>query len=245
MPPRHRLIAELIRRSIARGELGAAGAVLSLAELAERFGSSEDVRLALVRLQSDGLIVLQGERGAVVSESPMLAQFMSTPAGSAKPELTRDETFLDEAQRLGLAAANRSETRIEQASLEVADQLEIAVRTPIVHRQVVRCANDGPVALEHAYYPYDVMPSADPAVDARTLLEAAGYRRVGWIDTVVARQASREEASALALDARSPLLDHGRVLYSRNGDHVRPVAYVRTLFVASRHRLIYDHKYKG
>ncbi|MEU4607467.1 GntR family transcriptional regulator [Kribbella sp. NPDC023972] len=131
----------------------------------------------------------------------------------------------------------------EPASLDVADQLEIAVRTPIVHRQTVRYAGDEPAALENAYYPDDIVAPADPAADIEAIIDAAGYRRVGWIDAVVARLANPDEATVLGLDTGSPVIDHTRVLYSRkSGEQVRPVEYVRTLFAGNRNRLTYEYK---
>jgi DNA-binding GntR family transcriptional regulator len=244
VPPRHRVIAQLIQRSIARGEFSAAAA-LSLSELAQRFkaSSTEELQLALASLQSEGLIVMRRGLAPVVGESPVLTQVMSTPAGSShKASLPRDEIFSDGARLVGLTATGRSETTIEPASLDVADQLEIAVRSPIVHRQIVRYAGDEPTAVENAYYPHDVVTSADPTADAAKLLDAAGYRRVGWIDAVLARLANSDESTVLGLGMGSPVLDHTRVLYSRKDNQVRPVEYVRTLFAGNRHRLTYEYK---
>lgn len=244
MPPRHRVIAQLIQRSIARGQLSAAAGILSLPELAQRFrvSSPEELQLALARLRSDGLIVMRGDLGPVVSDSPMLTQVMSASAGSHKTSLTRDQIFGDGALRVGVTATGRSETTVEPASLDVADQLEIAVGIPIVHRLIVRYAGDEPAALENAYYPHDIVAPADPTADVETVIDAAGYRRVGSADAVVARLANSDEAAVLGLDTGSPVLDHARVLYSMKDGHVRPVEYVRTLFAGNRNRLTYEYK---
>jgi DNA-binding GntR family transcriptional regulator len=236
------VIAQLIQRSIARGQLGAAG-VLSLPELAQRFGvaSTEELQLALARLQSEGLILMRGDLAPVVRESPMLTQVMS--AGSShKASLSRDEIFSDGARLVGLTATVRSETTVEPASLDVADQLEIAVGTPIVHRQIVRYAGAEPAALENAYYPHDIVAPAEPTADIEMIIDAAGYRRVGWIDGLVARLVNPDEATVLGLSTSSPVLDHARILYSRKDGPVRPVEYVRTLFAGNRHRLTYEYK---
>jgi DNA-binding GntR family transcriptional regulator len=238
------VIAQLIQRSIARGQLSTAAGHLSLSELAQRFGvaSTEELQLALARLRSDGLLVMRGDLGPAVSDSPMLTQVMSTSPGSHKAPLPRDQIFGDGARRVGVTATGRSETTVKPASLEIADQLEIAVGTLIVHRQVVRYAGDQPAALENAYYPHDIVSPADPTADVETIADAAGYRRVGWTDAVVARLASSEDATILGLDTCSPVLDHARVLYSMKDGQVRPVEYVRTLFAGNRNRLTYEHK---
>ncbi|MEU4389794.1 GntR family transcriptional regulator [Kribbella sp. NPDC023855] len=173
----------------------------------------------------------------------MLTHVMSTSPGSHKPPLTRDVIFGDGARRVGVTATSRSETTVEPASLDVADQLEIAVETPIVHRRIVRYAGDEPAALENAYYPHDIVTPVGPAADVETIIDAAGYRPVGRADALIARLASPDEATILGLDTGSPVLDHARVLYASKDGHVRPVEHVRTLFAGNRNRLTYEHKH--
>lgn len=186
---------------------------------------------------------MRGDLPPVVRESPILTQVMSTAAGTShKASLPRDEIFSDGARLVGLSATGRSQTTIEPASLDVADQLEIAVQTPIVHRHIVRYAGAKPAALENAYYPHDIIAPTDPNAEAETLVDAAGYRRVGWADTLTARPANPDEATVLGLDTSAPVLDHARVLYARKNADVRPVEYVRTVFVGDRHRLAYEYK---
>jgi len=219
--------------------------VPSAAELAERFGaSSPEVQLALARLQADGLIVMRDGLGAVVRDSPTLTHVMSTSAGLDKALPTREDRFDSGTSRVGVAAAHRSERTIGPSPLEVADQLEIAVGSPVVHQRTVRLANDEPAALEDSYYPHDIVASTDPvaAGELEKLIDAAGYRRVGWVDTVAARLANPNEAALLALESGAAVLDHTRVLYCINGERVRPVTYVRILFVGNRNRLTYEYK---
>jgi hypothetical protein len=47
----------------------------------------------------------------------------------------------------------------------------------------------------------------------------------------------------LVLTRVAPGVDHSRVLYSiRIGDEVRPVSYIRTVFIGDRNRLAYHYK---
>lgn len=245
MPSRHRVIAELIQRRIARGQFGPGSRMPSVQELAEGFGaSSAEVQLALARLLGDGLIVMRDGLDAVVSDHPPLMHVMSTSTSLSKEMPTREDLFDSGASRVGHAAAHRSETTIGPSTLEVSDRLEIEIGFPVVHQQTVRLAGDEPAALEHAYYPHDIVATVDPLAegDLEKLIDAAGYRRVGWVDTVAARLTNPNEAALLALEPGAPVLDHARVLYSTNGEKVRPVTYVRILFIGNRNRLTYEHK---
>ena len=85
MPSRHRIIAALIQRSIAGGEFSPGMSLSPNTELAQRLGASaEELRLALARLESDGLIVLSDNLTATVSRVPTLTQVMSVPADLQK-----------------------------------------------------------------------------------------------------------------------------------------------------------------
>jgi hypothetical protein len=53
-----------------------------------------------------------------------------------------------------------------------------------------------------------------------------------------------DEATRLALEPDQLVIDHDRVLYSmQTASHqVRPMSYVRTIFVGDRNRLTYHHE---
>jgi len=248
MPPRHRFIAHLIRRSIAAGEFSPGAALPPASEMAERYRASpEELRLALAHLDADGLIAFHDDLSAVVRQPPAQTHVMSLSAPLDKSLPSRTDQFRAAASEVGLSCSHRIETAtIGPASLEVADRLEIDVGQEVVHRRTVRLANDEPSVLEDSYCPHDIAAGTDPTGigDLDELLHTLGYARVGWNDAVTARTPTPEEAALLALEPGWPVIDHDRVLYSMqiNNHQVRPVTYVRTVFVGDRNRLTYYHK---
>ncbi len=248
MPPRHRFIAHLIRRSIAAGEFSPGAALPPASELAERYRASpKELRLALAYLDADGLIAIHDDLSAVVRQPPTQTHVMSVSAPLGKSLRSRADQFSAAASEVGLSSTHRIETTtIGPASLEVADRLEIEVGQQVIHRRTVRLANDEPSVLEDSYYPHDIAAGTDPTGvgDLDELLHALGYVRVGWHDAVTARTPSPAEASLLALEPDRPVIDHDRLLYSMQitNHQVRPVSYVRTVFVGDRNRLTYHHK---
>jgi len=248
MPPRHRFIAHLLRRSIAAGELSPGDALPPASELAERYRASPtELRLALAHLDANGLLAFHDDLSAVVRQPPTQTHVMSLSAPLGKSLPSRADQFSAAANEVGLRSAQRTETTtIGPASPEIADRLEIDVGQQVVHWRTVRLANDEPSVLENSYCPHDIAAGTDPAGpgDLDELLHALGYVRVGWHDAVTARTPSPDEAALLALEPGRPVIDHDRVLYSMQmtNHHVRPVSYVRTVFVGDRNRLTYHHK---
>jgi DNA-binding GntR family transcriptional regulator len=248
VPRRSRFIAHLIQRGIAAGEFSPGTILPAEAELADRYRASpEEVRLALARLDSDGLIVLRDDLSAVVRQRPTQTHYMSAAVDRRKPTPSRGATFSEEARRVGLAATDRIEASVHPATLDVADQLGIGDGELVVHRRTVRIVNDQPSVVEDSYYPRDLVAGPDgdaPHGDMEELLDGLGYVHVAWLDAVAARAPSPDETVLLALEQGVPVIDHRRVLYSMQlRDHlVRPVSFTRTVFAGDRNRLIYQHK---
>jgi GntR family transcriptional regulator len=246
LPQRHRIIAQLIRRSVAAGEFGPGGDLPSAAELAERYRASPDeVRLALMHLAADGLIVCDDDLGASVRQIPIQTHAMSTSAGFHKPPRSREDQFNAAAREVGLTATHRTETRVSHSSPEVAERLGVESGQNVIHRRTVRLTNDEPSVLEDAYYPDDLAGPAEGSVaDIERHLRDLGYRQVAWTDAIEARPATLEEADLLRLERDQPVVDHTRVLHSmRIGEwQIRSVSYIRSVFAGDRNRLIYRHK---
>jgi GntR family transcriptional regulator len=248
MPPRPRFIAHLIRRSIAAGEFSPGVALPPADELAERYRASpEESRLALARLDAEGLIAFHDDLSAVVRQPSTQTHVMSLSAPLGKPLPSRADQFSAAASEVGLSSAHRMKTTtIGPASLDVADRLEIDVGQQVVHWRTVRLANDEPSVLEDSFCPHDIAAGTDPigVGDLDELLHALGYVRVGWNDAVTARTPRPDEAALLTLEPDRPVIDHDRVLYAMQltNRQIRPVSYVRTVFVGDRNRLTYHHK---
>ncbi|TDO30244.1 DNA-binding GntR family transcriptional regulator [Kribbella sp. VKM Ac-2527] len=246
LPQRHRVVAQLIRRSVAGGEFGLGGDLPSAAELAERYRASPDeVRLALRHLASEGLIVCDDDQRAAVRQMPIQAHTMSTSAGLQKPPRSREDQFDAEAREVGLTATHRTETSVSHSFPEAADRLGVESGQNVFHRRTVRLTNEEPSVLEDAYYPDDLATYTEGSVaDIEQHLHALGYRQVAWTDGIEARSATPEEAELLRLERDQPVVEHTRVLHSMKiGERqVRPVSYIRSVFAGDRNRLIYRHK---
>jgi GntR family transcriptional regulator len=248
VPRRSRFIAHLIQRGIAAGDFSPGTILPSEAELADRYRASpEEVRLALARLDSDGLIILRDDLSAVVCQRPTQMHYMSAAVERRKSTPSRGDRFSEEARRVGLAATDRTEASVGPAAVYVADQLEIGVGELVVHRRTVRIVSDEPSVVEDSYYPRGLVAGPDgdaPGGDIDELLDGLGYVHVGWLDAVAARAPSPDETVLLALEQGVPVIDHRRVLYCMQlSDHlVRPVRFTRTVFAGDRNRLVYQHK---
>jgi GntR family transcriptional regulator len=243
---RHRVVAQLIRRSVAAGAFGPGSNLPSPAELAQRYRASPDeVRLALMHLAAEGLIVCDDNLGAAVRQIPVQTRTMSTSAGLHKPPRSREDQFDAEASEVGLTATHRTETSVSHSSPEVADRLGVEIGQNVIHRRTVRLTNEEPSVLEDAYYPDDLATYAEGSVaDIEQHLHTLGYRQVAWTDAIEARPATPEEADLLRLERGQPVVDHTRVLHWMmiGEQEVRPVSYVRSVFAGDRNRLIYRHK---
>jgi DNA-binding GntR family transcriptional regulator len=106
------------------------------------------VRLALARLDSDGLIVVRDDLSAIVRQRATQTHFMSAAVDGRKPTPSRAARFSDQARRVGLAATHRTEASVGPATVDVADQLEIRLGEPVVDRRTVWVVNDGPSVVE-------------------------------------------------------------------------------------------------
>jgi DNA-binding GntR family transcriptional regulator len=246
MPPRHKVVAHLIQRSIAAGDFTPGQLLPPEEELAQRYGASPDeVRLAVAHLRSSGLISPDDTQGAAVSDPPTQTHFTSAPASYLKPMPTQDSQFRDSASDAGLVATQRVETEVEAASAAIADRLGLELRQQVLRRRTVRLADAVPVALEDTYYPWDLVGTGPTVTEDINdeFLHGLGWKRVGWEDAITARGATDAEAALLGLDGAMPVVERTRVRYAMKDDaQTRPVSYTQSVLVGARNRLIYSLK---
>jgi DNA-binding GntR family transcriptional regulator len=245
MPPRYKVIAHLIQRSIATGDLAPGQFLPGAEELALRYGASpEDVRLAISHLGGNGLIAIHADHGAAVSDPPAQSHFTSAAASFHKPVPTQDSQFRESADRVGLIATHRAEIEAEPASDQIAVRLEIDIGQQVLHRRTVRHTDAVPTVLEDSYYPCDLVGTEPAAIDDITddFLHGLGWTRAGWTDAVTARFAVAIEIVLLELDDATPVIDRTRICYAMKDKHARPVSYTHSVLVGGRNRLMYDLK---
>jgi len=117
------------------------------------------VRQALRDLAAEGLIETRGRSGTFVRRLPMLAY----NAADAEDPQRRDsgEAGTTDAWFAVVTAAGRTPSqdfrfRIEPASAQVAERLNVQVRDLVVVRDCTRHVDETPWSEQVTYYPYDV-----------------------------------------------------------------------------------------
>jgi GntR family transcriptional regulator len=196
---------DAIRAQVTSGSIRPGGRLPPERELCQHLGISRvTLRKALAKLVDDG--VLQSSHGR--------GWHAAGPAQSqtgAKEWPNSLEGFSETAARMGLVASSlvlRAE-RI-RASLDQAEELQIAPGTPLFLLERVRLLNDLPIALDLTMMPAtiaDRFESADFAVDSLyDLIADAGMEMSGADSSIEAREADAYIASHLALEVGKPVL---------------------------------------
>jgi DNA-binding GntR family transcriptional regulator len=120
------------------------------------------------------------------------------------------------------------------ADADLAEALEVAQGTPVVHIRRLRLADDEPLAVMTNYIPEAIAPSADELATGGLY---DGLRRHGAVPKVArqrigARSATIEEARMLDEPARAAVLTMERVAYDESG---RVIELGRHIYRASRY----------
>lgn len=210
---RERLRAELNR--IEEGE-----PIPVEAELEKRFGVSRiTIRRAVEELASEGLLLRQQGKGTFV-QRPKLAH-----------ELSLITSWTDQLKRLGFAprTAHRK-CKEEIASPHVAETLRLGPSEKVVEIQRVRLAQREPISYMINYIPSRLVPEfLNRKFTQESLYEHLeseyGLFAAMAVDEVGSRLANDEEAIALKIDKKSPVLSVRRLSYLGDGTPLE-LAYV-------------------
>lgn len=226
------------------GALSPGTSVPTEAELCEEHDVSRPVvRQALGRLQQDGLITRgQGRRGRKVRDPrPIAWKLHEFERGSRRDTRATDDWAA------GITAQGRTPRQevvasVEAASTEIADALEIAPGSMVVHRSRVRYVDAVPYQLSHSYFPEELardtllMEQHDVSVPGG-ILRSIGHPQISVHDTIRIRMPSPSEASDLGIVTGVPVGEHHRTGYGEDGS---PVRHMVTIFPGDRHFLVYD-----
>lgn len=139
--PKHHQLAEILRGLIRAGDLEPGDQVLTEEKLCLRYGVSRGtVRHALVTLTQEGLLSREPGRGTYIRSDRVRSPYFTL--GS----------FVEDMQRQGLAPRTRVlKCRVIPAPLEVQKRLRLRLRTPVIHIERLRLANNRPVLYERRY----------------------------------------------------------------------------------------------
>jgi GntR family transcriptional regulator len=195
--------------------------------MCEQLGVSRvTLRKALDTLAQEGLLVPSHGRGWFVADS-LLGEL---------PNMLQSLTELAVAR--GLRASSRPVTvQVREASLDEADQLDIAPGTPLFEMRRLRRLDDVPVALDHVRLPLDIcreLLEVDFAsASLYQTLEHHGVRLIHCDFAVQAIAAEPDDAEELEVAPGTPLLLAVGTTY---GASDRPIELSRVLFIGARYR---------
>jgi GntR family transcriptional regulator len=220
---KHVLVREYVRSLVVNAEPGTSAP--SERELVQQFGVARmTVRHALDALVGQGLLERIPGRGTFVTK-PLIDMQM------------RLSSYTEEMERRGKKPESRTLlARRETAGPGVSRALELEEGTSIVHWQRLRQADGMPMAIQHVYLSLETFPNfLDEAPPAslyswfadRDLMPTWGE------DSVLAANATEEEATLLELDPGTPVLHISRRAFCRE----IAVEVTRSVYRADRYTL--------
>jgi len=242
--PLYAQIADQLRDAIHRGDLAPGGQLPTEQQLIERYGVSRNtVRLALGRLNSEGLISSSQGRGSFVRERTPLQYFAShTDSRSRREQLTKD-AFLSDAEEQGRTGRIELDVAIVRTPPELATRLQLDDSAIAVVRRRVQHCDDEPYALADSYFPYELVrdsPIAQPdniPRGANKVLDDLGHVQVRFRDEITIRMPHADEARRLAIGPGTPVAQLLRTAYDQDD---RPVRLAVTILPGDRYVLVYD-----
>lgn len=226
--PRYWRVYEVIRRRIEEHEYAVGSFLPPEAELCALLAVSRTtVRKAVELLVDDGFLIVRRGRGTEILDF------------RAIQKLQWITSFSETLRERGCAVAYR-ELKLQrvEGSASVAEDLRVAVGSPLmlVHRLVV--ADGKPIAVVDNYLVPDVVPGLEAKVQRiqtqslYAFLESEyGLSLDAATDFIAARAATPEDAARLRVPKGSPLLYVRRITYADD----RPVERADLHIVASRY----------
>jgi len=228
--PKYVVVVNAIQQRIEAGTYPPGAAIPSETQLMAEFNTSRPtVVRALGILQQDGWIESEQGKGRFVRSK---AAMSSRTAPNQASTLINQEDGADvRVLRTGpvLAAAR------------VATMLNLAEGTPVIARQRLVVADNGPIELTTSYVPVEL--AAATGISEMELIPEGLLRRIYLrkgiefdhaTERIGARRASKDEAELLKVDGKECLLTVAFTAFDRAG---RPLVFVDVLIPASRHEL--------
>ena len=218
--PLYLRVAEELRARIESGELTAGTRLPSVAEISRQYGGSNSVASGAYKLLvEEGLVVSRHGAGHYVrgTEAPALLVRQHR-------RRSEDSPFAEGAAEQGAVGTWRHESTTEQATAAVAARLGIGAGDAVMHTSYTYLANDQPVQLAESWEPMaltgqslialpEVGPYAGVGVAAR--MRVISVEVGDPVERVRARQATRQEAQALGMTPRGPVLAIERTYYDQ------------------------------
>ncbi|WP_030764814.1 GntR family transcriptional regulator [Streptomyces sp. NRRL F-2664] len=215
-------IAAYLRDGILSGDFLPGEKLPSSRALTDKFGAAaQTIRNAVITLEKEGLAYSKQGLGVIVREHPQRtmepAKYKTPPTGDGKYQ------WIAEAEKRG--SAGKSELReveevVPPAAIRAALGLDEGERA-LLRRQVL-FLDDEPCELVELYVPLD-LAAGTPIAEHRKIrggvgrvLAEAGFAPIRCVDKVAARWPTPEQAQALRMPTKLPVLRTFRVTYSTN-----------------------------
>lgn len=213
-------IAAYLRDGILSGDFAPGEKLPSSRKLTERFGAAaQTIRNAVITLEKEGLAYSRQGAGVIVREHPQRtmepAAYKTPPAGDGKYQ------WISEAEKQGSSGKSQLldvEEVVPPAA--VLQAFDLGPDERVLLRRQVLFLDDSPCELVEVYVPLDLAAGTPIAEKrkirggvGRVLLEA-GLPPVRCVDKVAARWPTPEQARALRMPTKLPVLRTFRVTYS-------------------------------
>jgi GntR family transcriptional regulator len=247
--PMYRQIAEDLREQIESGGLQPGQQLRTELELRERYGASRNtVRDAIKWLTNLGLVETRPGQGTFVVQKidPFVTTLSGDPETGAGGEGT---SYLSEvSERAREPSTSPVQVEIQQATAEVAAQLNILEGTEVISRHERRFIDRTPWSLQTSYYPVEFANRGAERLRSAAniqqgtvqyLRETLGIKQVAYRDWITVRAPSATEAEFFKLpsDGRVPMYEIFRTAFDGNGAAMRLTV---TVYPADRNQFIID-----
>jgi GntR family transcriptional regulator len=244
--PRQVRVADEMRMKIESGEYPPGSQLPTLDELAATHRVSLAVtRKAMDLLRQAGLVVTFQGKGTFVREYALLCWWPGTFEHLGKRRDTAEagaDAWAADVIHQGREPRQEVDVSIVEAPPEVADRLKVEPGDMVVVRRRLRLVDDVPFQTADSYYPRDVAEGTQIMMPGDTtvpggLMAAVGHPQVRFVDEITIRMPTHIEAFRLELPAGTPVAEHVRTGYNREG---RPVRVIITIVPGDRHKIVYE-----
>lgn len=220
--PKHYQLVQILREMITSGQLKPGDQLPTEEALCSQYGVSRGtVRQALSSLVHANLVSRQAGRGTFVN-----------PYDDHSPHFTLG-SFVEEMRRQGCEPHTRLlKCRVIPAPPDIQRRLRLRPRTPVIHIERLRLANDLPVLYERRYLaerlcPHLVQHDLENESIHALLTRHYNIPLTRAVHTIQVHLLTRQEAKLLQVPPGTPAFSVDRLTYT-SGDH--PVVCYQALY---------------
>jgi len=215
-------------------------------ELMETYGVSRTTaRAAMAILAREGLVASESGRGWIVREYAPLRWPMSIFEGRQHHESVAGgsmDAWSTEVARHGRKPDEMIELAMVIPPPRVAERLQVSDKHLVVVRKRIRYVDGVPYQLADSYFPEELVRGT-PLMEPRSVaapggvLASIGRPQKRYIDEILVRMPTPEEAARLSLPTGTPVAEVTRTGYSADGTPLRVMVSVAP---GDRNVLVYE-----